>query len=136
MDKGTTYRLQFKGHLRIDNRPHCPIVSTIEFDSHDPTTLNVDLLLIGDENENRAASISLSHPLHNYLWLHSSEEGKPSVEVLGIRGLTMGGAHATIRATAVQIGISDEPLNKDTTYLIRAELTPSGILVTPGIREV
>jgi hypothetical protein len=135
MDKGTTYRLQFKGHLGIENRRTCPVLSTVEFELHDPSTLSIDLLLIGDENENRAAYFILSHPLYNYLWLYSSEKDKTSVEVLGIHGITTGDTHATIRAAAVQIGISDEPLEKDTTYLVRVELTPSGILVTPGIRE-
>ena len=53
MNRDTAYKLQFRGNLQIDERDLCPIVATVEFDRHDPTSLEVQLRLIGTENENQ-----------------------------------------------------------------------------------
>lgn len=136
MKQGTRRRLQFRGHLETGDGTLPPVVSTIEYELYDPTSLSIDLLLLGEESERRAAILYLEHLPYNYLWLHSDELGVPSVEVLGIHGFTYDLTHASIDATGVQVGMTTEPQARETKWHIKAELTPSGILVVPGIRQL
>jgi len=136
MKREIARRLQFRGHIETGGTPHPPVAVTIEYELHDPTTLSVDLLLIGEEAERRAAALYLRHLPNDYLWLYSDEPGAPSVEVLGIHGSSHRGTHVSIKASAVQVGISQEPQRRDLTWHMTAELTPSGILEVMGIREM
>lgn len=136
MKKETARRLQFRGHLKTGNEITHQIVSTIEYELHDPTTLKVDLLPLGDENERMAAIRYLRRLPYNHLWLFSDEASGPSVEVRGIHRLSLDKSRASIGATAVQVGITAEPQARDTTWHLKAELTPSGILDVPGVQEL
>jgi hypothetical protein len=136
MKKETARRLQFRGHVEAGDAPPHQVAVTIEYELHDPTTLSVDLLLLGEEAERLAAIRHLRHLPNNYLWLHSDEPGVPSVEVLGIHGLSHRGTHFSIKASAIQVGITPEPQARDLTWHVKAELTPSGILEVTGIREM
>jgi len=136
MNRDTTYKLQFRGRLQMSGDNSCPVVATMEFETYDPSSLEVNVLFIGDEKENRVASHYLQYSPYNYIWLQSDEGNIPAVEVLGIHRLEISGLRASIGATAVQIGLSKEPIEQDTIFHIKIELTPSGILVQPGIREL
>lgn len=136
MNRDTGYRLQFRGTLQIDERDLCPIVATIEFDRHDPTSLEVQLRLIGTDNENQAASTYLRNFPHDDLSLKNEEDRTQSVQVSGINGYEIGGVAAIYVPDFVQIGISTDPLSSDTSFHVKAELTPSGILVQPKINEL
>jgi hypothetical protein len=136
MKRETTRLLQFRGHIETGGTPPPLVAVTIEYELHDPTTLSVDLLLIGEEAERRAAALYLRHLPVNHLWLHSDDPHVPSVEVLGIHGFSHGGTRFSIKASAVQVGISPKPQARDLTWHVSAELTPSGILEVTGIREM
>lgn len=128
--------MQFRGHLGTRGEAAPQIVSTIEFDRHDPTTLNIDLLLLGGEEERRAAILYLRHLHQNYVWLSSDEAGAPSVEVLGIQGISHRETQASINGAAVQVGITTEPQGREAVWHVRVELTPSGILIVPGTHDI
>jgi len=136
MNRDTGYRLQFRGTLQIDERDLCPIVATVEFDRHDPTSLEVQLRLIGTDNENQAASTYLRNFPYDDLSLKNEEDRTQSVQVLGINGYEIGGVSAIYVPDFVQIGISTDPLASDMSFHVKAELTPSGILVQPKINEL
>jgi hypothetical protein len=132
MMRKTTRRLQFRGRLGTGSEPEPQIVSTIEFERLDPTTLSIDLLLLGDEEERRAAVLYLRHLPHNYVWLRSAEAGAQSVEVLGVQGISHSDTQASINAAAVQVGITTKAEARDGLWHVRVELTPSGSLIVPG----
>lgn len=136
MNRDTGYRLQFRGTLQIDERDLCPIVATVEFERHDPTSLELQLRLIGAENENRAASTYLRNFPYDHLSLKNEEDSTQSVQVLGINGYEIGDLAATYTPDFVQIGISTDSLLSDTSFNVKAELSPSGILVQPKVNEL
>jgi hypothetical protein len=136
MNTDTIKRFQFQGHLGSEKGKSPRIVSTIEYQLYDPSSLKIDLLFLGDKNEQEAASSYLRNLRYNHVWLYSDDDQVPSVEVLGIHRTEEGGAHFLIGAVAVQIGLTKKPLDQDTIYYVQAELTPSGILGKPGSREL
>jgi len=136
MNRNTGYRLQFRGNLQVDERALCPIIATVEFDRHDPTSLEVQLRLIGTENENRAASSYLRNFPYDHLHLKNEEDSAQSVQVLGINGYEIGDVAAVYVPDFLQIGISADSFVSDTPCHVKAELTPSGILGQPKINEL
>lgn len=138
----TTRRIQFRSHFQVGSGTQIPsgtivpLVATIDYDLYDPTTLAIDLLLLGNDEEQRSVITSLQRPFHSELWLHSDETGTPSVEVLGIHSLSGGGTHVELGAFEIQVGINDEPQKTETTWIVKVELTPSGILIIPGSRHL
>ncbi|HYR76170.1 MAG TPA: hypothetical protein VEM96_10040 [Pyrinomonadaceae bacterium] len=136
MNRDTIYSLQFRGHLQMTEDKSSPIVATVEFEIHNPTSLKIEILLIGTEKENRVASSYLRNFPYNHLRLQNEEFASQSVDVWGIQGYEVTGLRASIAASLVQIGISKEPIAEDTIFYAKAELTPSGILVQPKINEL
>jgi hypothetical protein len=138
MNRDTVYSLQFRGTLQINENNSCPIVATIEFELHDPTSQKIDLHLIGSQKENQFASSYLRNFLRrDYLLLKNEEVLSHPVEVLGIRGYEVAGLHASIVADRIQIGLSKNlPITQNAGFFMKAELTPSGILVQPKTREL
>jgi hypothetical protein len=138
----TTRRIQYRSHFEVGTGTQVPsgtvvpLIATVEYERHDPTTLEIELLLLGDEQEQGAALVSLQHPFDSELWLHSDEPGYPSVEVLGIYRISGGGAHVSVGAFEVRVGITEETQESETTWVVKAELIPSGILQVPGIRKL
>jgi hypothetical protein len=132
----TERRIQFRGHVDNGEGKHFPLVSTIQYKLHDPTTLTIEVLLLGDEEERTAALSYLTpRPFYDSLWLHSDEERLASVQVLGIHHVQSGEFRVSFGASEVQIGLTDKPSEQDTTWFVKAELTPSGILQAVGIRH-
>ena len=136
MNRNTGYRLQFRGTLQIDKHDFCPIVATVEFERHDPTSLEVELRLIGTGNENQAASAYLRNFPYDCLDLKNDEDSAQSVKVSGIKGYEIGDMAALYVPDSVEIGISTETFGSETPFRVKAELTPSGILVQPKINEL
>jgi len=136
MNTSSTKRIQFQGHLGLEQGKAPQIVTTIEYEWHDPSSLKIELLLIGNEDEQEAASSFLRNRRYNHIWLYSDDDQVPSVEVLGIHRITESGPHISIGAGAVQVGLTKEPLPQDMKYYIKVELIPSGILSKAGIRKL
>lgn len=132
----TERRIQFLGHVDNGEGKHFPVVATIEYKLHDPTTLAIDVLLLGDEEERKSALWYLIRPpFYDSIWLHSDEPRFASVEVLGIHRVSNRGFRVTFGASEVRIGITDKPSEHETTWFIKAELSPSGILQAVGVRH-
>src|SRR5215210_570 len=130
----TLQRIKLRSHFVLGSGTQLPmgtkipLVVTIEYERHDPTTLSTELLVLGDDKERGATVVSLQRPFHFELKLPSDEPGAPSVELLGIHSISGGGAEVSISASGVQIGITREPQEEELTWIVKAELTPSGIL--------
>jgi len=135
MEPNNKKQFRFQGHLKIGEGKQAQFVCIIEYQLHDPTSLNIDLHLLGTEEEQRPAYIYLNGLPFNHLFLFSNERLEDSVEVLGIHRLSIAGPHVTISAAAVLIGINKKSLEDDSKWYFQAELVPSGILIKPGIRE-
>jgi hypothetical protein len=132
----TEQRMQFLSHVDNGEGKHFPLVSTLVYKLHDPTTLDIDLLLLGDEAERRDALIYLTRPpFYDQIWLHSDEPKFSSVEVQGIHHVSNHEYRVSFGASEVQIGLNHNPSEHETTWFVKAELTPSGILEAVGIKH-
>ncbi|MDQ3816187.1 MAG: hypothetical protein M3362_00685 [Acidobacteriota bacterium] len=139
----TTRRIQFRSHLQtgtgtqIPAGTEIPLVATIEYEEHDPTTLSVDLLLLGKNDvEHGAAFVSLTRPFHFELFLTNDESTARPALIRGIHNISNNGSHVSIEATEARVGFTDHPQENERNWFIKVELTPSGILQTPGIRQL
>jgi hypothetical protein len=139
----TTRRFQFRSHFitgtgtQVPAGTEVPLVATIEYEQFDPTTLSVKLLLLGkDDVENGAAYVSLTRPFYFELSLPDDETRARSAQIRGIHKISGGGSNVSIEATEAQVGITDHPQDAERDWIVTVELTPSGILRTPGIRQL
>lgn len=136
----TLQRIKLRSHFvlgsgtQMPTGTKIPLVVTVEYERHDPTTLSTELLVLGDKKERGATVVSLQRPFHFELKLPSDEPGAPSVELSGIHSISGGGAEVSISASKVQIGITGEPQEEELVWIVKAELTPSRILQGAGIR--
>ena len=135
MYRNTNIQIKFPGYLDFGEGKVFHIAVTIEYERFDPSSLDIDILLLGDQDKQMAAARYMRHYPYNYLWLHSDDELISSVEILGISRLTVGARRVSISARAVQVGLIKKPLLDDQQYLIKIELIPSGILVKPRSEE-
>src|SRR5438046_807899 len=130
-------RLQFLSHVDNGEGGAFPIVSTLVYKLHDPTSLDIELLLLGDEQARRAALVYLTRPpYYDQIWLHSDEQRFPSVEVLGIHRVSNREYRVSFGASEVKIGLDHEASEQETIWFFKAELTPSGILETVGTKQL
>jgi hypothetical protein len=124
---------------RVDNGKGgaFPIVSTLVYKLHDPTSLDIEVLLLGDEQARKAALVFLTRPpYYDQIWLHSDEQRFSSVEVLGIHRVSNREYRVSFGASEVKIGLDHEASEHETTWFFKAELTPSGILETVGTKHL
>ena len=137
----TEHRIQFRSHFivgsgtQVPYGTRVPLVVTIQYERHDITKLDIKLIPLGDEKERNATMVSLQRPFHDRLWLHSDEPSNSSVEVFGIFGISGDGSRMSLEASGVNIGLTDAPQEHEMTWVVAVELTPSGILISPGIRN-
>jgi hypothetical protein len=136
MYRNTNIQIKFPGYLDFGEGKVFHIAATIEYERFDPSSLDIDILLLGDQDKQMAAAQYMRNYPYNYLWLHSDDEMIPSVEIIGMNRLTVGARQVSISARAVQIGLTQKPLLDDQQYLIKIELIPSGILVKPRSKEL
>jgi len=132
----TENRLQFLSHINNGGGNGFPIVSTVFYKLHDPTSLEVDVLLLGDEDLRKAALIHLTRPpYYDQICLESDEPRFSSVDVLGIRQISNREYRISFSASEVQIGLNHNVSDQETTWFLKGELTPSGILGEVGIKH-
>lgn len=122
-------------HIDEGNGKGFPIVSTVFYKLHDPTSLEVEVLLLGDEELRKAALIYLTQPPYDKIWLQSDEPRFSSVEVLGIHQISNREYRVSFGASEVRIGLQHEVRDQETTWILKGELTPSGILEEVGIKH-
>ncbi len=128
--------MQFLSHVEDGSGRAFPMVSTLVYKLHDPTSLDIEVLLLGNEDERRAALIYLSRPpYYNQIWLHSNEPRFSSVEVLGIHRVSNREYRVSYGASEVQIGLDHGAREHETIWFFKAELTPSGILEAVGTKQ-
>jgi hypothetical protein len=136
MKKTTLKSIQFPGYFRIKEDIKARFVATIEYELYDPSSLEIKLLFLGDDEERRMASNYLQNLKFNYVWLHSDDSFTPSIEILGIHGLETSNVRANINALAIQAGLLKETLTQAVKYIVKIELIPGGVLQKAGIREL
>jgi hypothetical protein len=133
----TERRYQFLSHVDNGEGKHFSLVSTILYRQHDPTTLDIEVLLLGDETERREALVYLTRPpFYDQIWLHSDEPRYSSVAVLGIHRVKSREYRVSFGASELQIGLNRDSCDYETTWFVKAELVPSGILEAVGIKHL
>src|SRR6266576_2452082 len=102
----TKQEIRFHGNLGPEDEQAARFAASITYDQYDPTTLNVEILWLGNEESNRIAAQKLSIPRSIPLTLYAEDPLSPDVELLGISKITTGGNRAKIRTDAVRVGIT------------------------------
>src|ERR1700733_6988505 len=109
--------------------------ASIRFSQYDPTTLDIDILWLGDDSSIRMGSAMLHPSPGGTVALPPEDSSHPIVEIVGIWEVSTGGNRSTVRGNAIRVGLDRTSLERDTRYIVKAELRPSGILCLPKIRE-
>lgn len=140
MGSDTEKLIHFHGALAAKGDKRARFAAAIRFDRWDPTSLTVDLLWNGDQDERRLGAGTLELIQENHVLLESDDPNQHSVEVLGISGMShtydpQSAQSSSIDAAAVQMGITTDALEEDTRYSVSVRLQPSGILCLPGHRQ-
>src|SRR5437868_299439 len=105
----TENRMQFLSHVDDGKGGAFPMVSTFVYKLHDPTSLDIEVLLLGDEEVRKAALIYLTRPpYYDRIWLHSDEPRFSSMEVLGIHRVSNREYRVSYGASEVRIGLNHE----------------------------
>lgn len=116
--------------------PQCTV--TVRFPKWNPTRLTVNLLWLGNENERCQGGAAFRNLKRNHISLDSLDPHHPSIELIGINGITSNNRGSSIHSTevmvtAVQVGIVDKNLDFTNKYQVIVRLQPSGILCMPTI---
>ncbi len=128
--------LRFRGRLGPPSDGSPDFTAIIQYHRFDPTVLNVELSWLGDEQERRSGYEQLHSLPYNYVWLNGTNPKAPMVELRGISGVGCEGHREIIRASAIQVNITEEIVSEDWTFHVTAQLQPSGIVIDPGVREM
>lgn len=126
---------KFQGALAPESNPSLRCAVSIRYHRWDPTSLEVELLWLGDEDEKRASAQAIRFLPMNHLVIHSVDATHPSIELLGISHRTISERLARMGVAAIEVGISDKPLASDDSYHAVARLQPSGILCSFGSKH-
>src|SRR6185295_17767525 len=123
----TEQRMQFLSHVDNGETTTFPLVTTLVYRLHDPTSLDIEVLLLGDQEVRRAALIYLTRPpYYDSLWLHSDEPRFPSIRILGIHRVTNREYRVSFGASEIQMGLNHGFAEHETIWFLKAELVPSG----------
>lgn len=133
----SAYRvIRFQGELFPQQSPSFRCAVSIRFHRWDPTSLEVELLWLGNDDERKACAGALMYLPQNHLMVHSLDKNHPSVELLGISGLTTNEREATVRASAIEVGIEQPLATEESSCTVIVRLQPSGILSGVGFKNL
>lgn len=128
--------IRFRGSVKDADDQVPEFALTLGYNRFDPTTLSTELLWLGNEDECRRAHQLLRHLPQNHLCLTNLDSPLESVELLGIYQVSQGGTTATVEAGAIQVGLTEEPLEVESTYSVIVELQPGGLVSFPEIQNM
>lgn len=132
MTKSPYRVIRFQGALAPDQQPALRCAVTIRIHRWDPTSLDVDLLWLGEEEDRLSAARAMRAVVGGgRLLIHSLDPEHPSVELIGISGLNYDQREAKIHVLAIEFGMTDSQLEPG-DYQVTARLQPSGMLVAFG----
>ncbi len=133
----SAYRvIRFQGELLPQQSPSFKCAVSIRIHRWDPASLEVELLWLGDDEERKACAGAVMHLPQNHLMIHSLDKEHPSVQLLGISGVTTNQREATIRASAIEIGFEEILGTEASSCTVIARLQPSGILSGIGFKKM
>ena len=136
MTESDTVKHEINFHGSLGTAPaKAQFAASIRFSQYDPTTLDVDILWLGDDSSARMGSAVLFPSPGGSVSLRPEDPAYPIVEIFGIWEVSTGGKRSSVRANGIRVGIDRTRIDRDTRYIVKAELRPSGILGLPKIRE-
>jgi len=108
---------------------------TLEWEAHDPMSHRVKLSFLGDAAEQGTTRHHLWNQRGSTLMIRGSNTEAPSVRLDGIRNVSLTTNQAAIDADELVVDWPAAPSEGDARYLMKAQLTPGGIVATPAIWE-
>ncbi|WP_152597883.1 hypothetical protein [Novilysobacter arseniciresistens] len=129
--------VHIQGHYAL--QPDSPIALksalSVRYEKHDPTSLDVEILFLGDETERKEAYSATRAIDVNLLKLHPMNKGEDSINLLGIAGWQSSLTSMTLEVSAIEVGIDREAANRPIQVHFSVGLQPSGILKSYGSVE-
>jgi hypothetical protein len=130
-------KVHIQGHFALQPDKPVPLRSaaSIRYEKHNPTSLEVEVLFLGGDEE-RAEAYRAIHALDiNLVKLHPINEGGDSINLLG---LTRQSSLTSLKLEvgAIEIGIDHDPAMQPVDVSFTVSLQPSGILTGYGSVEL
>src|SRR5690606_16829874 len=124
--------VHIQGHYAL--QPDSPIALksalSVRYEKHDPTSLDVEILFLGDETE-RTEAYSATRAIDvNLLKLHPMNKGEDSINLLGIAGWQSSLTSMTLEVSAIEIAIDRKATKRPIKVHFSVGLQPSAILKT------
>ncbi|QDW65652.1 hypothetical protein [Luteimonas granuli] len=131
-------KVHIQGHFAL--QPNSPIslksAVSVRYEKHDPTSLDVEILFLGDEIERTEAYTAARAIDVNLMKLHPINKGEESINLLGITGWQSSLTTMSLDVGAIEVGIDREPANRPIEVRFTVGLQPSGILLGYGSVEL
>ncbi|WP_114319359.1 hypothetical protein [Xanthomonas campestris] len=131
-------KVHIQGHFALQPDKPVPLRSaaSIRYEKHDPTSLEVEVLFLGGEEERAEAYLAVHALDINLVKLHPINEGGDSINLLGLNRWQSSLTSLKLEVGAIEIGIDRDPAIKPVDVSFTVSLQPSGILTGYGSVEL
>ncbi len=127
--------LQFHVALQPKSKMEFRCAASIRYEQHDPTSLDVELLYLGDEEE-RAEMYRASRAIdNNRLTLHAIDDANESINLIGLSRWQSDTSKLNLEVSAIEVGIDRDSSSYPVKARFVVALQPSGILIEPAIHS-
>lgn len=136
MSKNGTIHIQ--GQFSLESRGDVSLrtAASIRYEEHDPTSLDVEILYLGDEEERAKAYLSATAMESSVIKLRALNPGEDSITLLGLTAWQSTLTSMKLEVGAIEIGIDREPANHPLEVSFTVKLQPSGILTSVSSVEL
>ncbi|WP_152240334.1 hypothetical protein [Xanthomonas sp. LMG 12461] len=114
--------------LQSDQSLSMPCAASIRYEKHDPTSLEVELIYVGDSNERAQIHLATRAIDRNLIRLHAVDGKEDSINLLGLTSWTSDTSVLKLEVGAMEIGIDQAAYSHATELNYTVALQPSGIL--------
>ncbi|MCM5576474.1 hypothetical protein NEH50_20935, partial [Xanthomonas hortorum pv. pelargonii] len=136
MSKDGKVHIQRQFSLQPDQLIPLRFAASIRYQKHDPTSLDVEILFLGGEEE-RAEAYRATRAIDiNLVKLHAINESEDSINLLGLTRWRSSITGMTLEVGAIEIGIDRDDDDQPLEVSFTVELQPSGILSGFGSIEL
>ncbi|UUF00085.1 hypothetical protein NDY24_10620 [Xanthomonas hortorum pv. pelargonii] len=127
MSKDGKVHIQRQFSLQPDQLIPLRFAASIRYQKHDPTSLDVEILFLGGEEE-RAEAYRATRAIDiNLVKLHAINESEDSINLLGLTRWRSSITGMTLEVGAIEIGIDRDDDDQPLEVSFTVELQPSGI---------
>lgn len=131
-------KVHIQGHFALQPDKPVPLRSaaSIRYEKHDPTSLEVEILFLGGDEERTEAYRAIHGLDVNLLRLHPINDGEDSINLLGLTRWQSSVTNVKLEVAAIEIGIDRDSAVQPVEVSFTVGLQPSGILTRQGSVEL